>query len=135
MTNKCSQCGAPLNNGICDYCGNQTDKIIHEKVYSGKFEQYENEDKFQDFNNNQRNKQYTNEFGVSKKSRTVALLLCIFTGTLGIHKFYVGKIGMGLLYLCTGGLFGIGWFIDIIWIAIGKFKDKYGLPLTEWDGN
>lgn len=46
------------------------------------------------------------------KNKWVALLLCIFT-VCG-HKFYEGKIGMGILYLFTAGLFGIGWFIDII---------------------
>ena len=46
------------------------------------------------------------------KNKWVSLLLCIFT-VCG-HKFYEGKIGMGILYLLTGGLFGIGWIIDII---------------------
>lgn len=65
----------------------------------------------------------------SPKSKIVALILCIFFGGLGIHKFYVGKIGMGILYFFTAGLFGIGWIIDIIIIATGHFKDKNGLLL------
>ena len=67
----------------------------------------------------------------SDKSRTTALLLCIFLGTIGIHRFYVGKIGTGILYLLTGGLFGIGWIIDIIKIASGSFRDNVGAPLRK----
>lgn len=63
------------------------------------------------------------------KNRLVALLLCIFLGLGGVHRFYVGKVGTGILYLLTGGLFGIGWVIDIILIALGSFRDKYGYPL------
>ena len=43
----------------------------------------------------------------SPKSRLIALLLCIFVGGLGIHRFYVGKIGTGVLWLLTAGCFGI----------------------------
>ena len=66
---------------------------------------------------------------VSTKSKTVALLLAIFFGWIGAHKFYVGKIGMGILYLLTCGLFGIGTLVDIVQICLGKFTDKLGLPL------
>ena len=45
---------------------------------------------------------------------TVELCLCLLLGWVGAHKFYAGKMGMGILYLCTFGLLGIGWFIDII---------------------
>ena len=45
---------------------------------------------------------------------TVELCLCLFFGWAGAHKFYVGKTGMGILYLFTLGLFGIGWIIDTI---------------------
>ena len=62
----------------------------------------------------------------SDKSKTTALLLCIFLGGLGVHRFYVGKIGTGIVWLLTGGVLGIGWLIDIIMIAVGKFKDKQG---------
>ena len=65
----------------------------------------------------------------SNKSKGVALILCIFLGEFGIHYFYVGKIGMGILYLCTAGLCGIGWLIDIIRIATGSFKDSFGNTL------
>ena len=62
----------------------------------------------------------------SPKSRLITLLLCIFVGGAGIHRFYAGKIGTGILYLFTGGLFGIGWLIDLVKIATGKFTDKNG---------
>src|SRR5271166_2049850 len=46
---------------------------------------------------------------VSERSRLIALLLCLFLGYVGVHRFYVGKIGTGVLWLLTGGLFGIGY--------------------------
>lgn len=52
------------------------------------------------------------------KNKWVALLLCIFLGLLGGHKFYEGKAGMGILYIFTGGLFGIGLIIDFISILL-----------------
>ncbi len=64
--------------------------------------------------------------GVSSKSKITALLLCIFLGTLGVHRFYVGKVGTGIVWLLTLGIFGIGVLIDIIMLATGKFKDKQG---------
>lgn len=48
------------------------------------------------------------------KNKWVALCLCFFVGFFGAHKFYEGKIGMGILYIFTSALFGIGWFIDLI---------------------
>jgi RNA polymerase subunit RPABC4/transcription elongation factor Spt4 len=60
--------------------------------------------------------------GGRRKDKWVSLLLCIFT-VCG-HKFYEGKIGMGVLYLLTAGLFGIGWLIDII-ALLGKPNPYY----------
>lgn len=54
-------------------------------------------------------------------------LLCFFLGSLGVHRFYVGKVGTGLLMLFTLGGFGIWVFIDFIIIVIGNFRDKSGL--------
>jgi TM2 domain-containing membrane protein YozV len=60
------------------------------------------------------------------KSKTTALILCVLLGGIGVHRFYVGKIGTGIVWLLTAGVFGIGWLVDIIMIATGKFKDKQG---------
>lgn len=54
----------------------------------------------------------------------VAFLLCLLLGGLGAHKFYEGKGGMGILYLLTGGLFFVGWIIDLIAI-LGKPNPYY----------
>ena len=67
----------------------------------------------------------------SDKSKKTALLCCIFGGFLGIHQFYVGKIGKGILYLCTAGIFCMGWIVDIIKIATGGFLDNAGAPLRQ----
>lgn len=67
---------------------------------------------------------------MQNKSKLTALLLCIFFGGIGIHRFYTGKIGTGILWLLTGGCFGIGYVVDIIMIATEKFMDKDGRPLV-----
>ena len=56
----------------------------------------------------------------------VTLLLCLFVGFLGVHRFYVGKIGTGILHLLTLGCFGIWTLIDLIIIILGNFRDKEG---------
>ena len=68
---------------------------------------------------------------ISAKSKMVALILSIFFGGLGIHRFYVGKIGSGVLWFFTGGLFMIGWIYDIIKIATGTFRDGAELPIVK----
>ena len=63
---------------------------------------------------------------MSNKSWIATLLLCLFFGYLGIHRFYTKKIWTGILYLLTGGLFGIGWAVDFIIICVGGYADKQG---------
>lgn len=53
-------------------------------------------------------------------------IICFFFGVLGIHRFVVGKIGTGLLYLFTGGLFGIGALVDFVMLLLGTFTDSKG---------
>ena len=61
-----------------------------------------------------------------------ALLLCFFFGVLGVHRFYVGKIGTGILQLVTLGGLGIWVVIDFIMIIVGAFTDKQGKKITQW---
>lgn len=65
----------------------------------------------------------------SDKAMVPAALLCFFLGFLGLHRFYVGKIGTGILMIVTLGGFGIWTLIDLVMIIVGSFKDSAGLPL------
>ena len=69
---------------------------------------------------------------VSDRSRTVALLLLIFLGVFGAHRFYVGKIGSGILYIFTAAIFGFGWIYDFVTILLGSFRDSRGLRVENW---
>jgi TM2 domain-containing membrane protein YozV len=60
------------------------------------------------------------------KSFLIAVILWFFLGLLGFHRFYLGHIGIGILYLLTGGLCGIGWIIDGILFLTGGLKPKNG---------
>lgn len=66
------------------------------------------------------------------KSRTITFFLAFFLGGFGAHRFYVGKVGTGLVYLFTLGLFGFGALIDCILILCGGFKDKKGDLILTW---
>lgn len=69
----------------------------------------------------------------SPKSRLAAALLAFFLGGLGIHRFYVGKIGTGIAIILTiGGFFGIWPLIDLIMILVGSFKDKQERYVANW---
>jgi TM2 domain-containing membrane protein YozV len=68
-------------------------------------------------------KSSTNDGG---KSQLVALLLCIFIGVLGIHRFYLGYTGIGILMLLTAGVCGILALIDLIRIITGDLKPRNG---------
>ena len=65
----------------------------------------------------------------SDKKMVVAALLCFFLGWLGIHRFYVGKAGTGILMIFTLGGLGIWSLVDLIMIIVGSFKDKEGRNL------
>ncbi len=62
----------------------------------------------------------------SEKERLVALILCFFLGGLGVHRFYVGKVGSGIVQILTLGGLGIWVLIDLISIFCGAFEDNEG---------
>ena len=66
----------------------------------------------------------------SRKGKRTTLLLSFFVGSLGVDRFYLGYVGLGILKLLTLGLLGIWTLVDFILIAAGKMKDKAGLPLA-----
>lgn len=70
-----------------------------------------------------------NNYPKSDRSFMVTLLFCLLLGTFGVHRFYVGKIGTGLLMLITFGGFGIWWLIDLILIMCSRFRDKEGFVI------
>jgi TM2 domain-containing membrane protein YozV len=69
---------------------------------------------------------------VSPHSRLAALLLCLFLGALGVHRFYVGKTGTGVAMIFTLGGLGIWVMIDLIMIVVGSFTDSNGRFVLDW---
>lgn len=104
----CKHCGAqiPKDAILCTACGRQVEEI------SGQANQpnivINNSNENLNVNNN------APGFPARARNKWVALALCIFLGFFGAHKFYDGKAGMGILYIFTAGIFGIGIIVDII---------------------
>lgn len=110
----CSHCGEKINAKavICPHCGCQVEEIHTQREQAQQPQVVIN-----NTNTNTNTNQNTNTVqvvGGRMRNKWVAFALCFFLGGFGAHKFYEGKVGMGILYLCTVGLFGVGWFIDLI---------------------
>jgi TM2 domain-containing membrane protein YozV len=75
---------------------------------------------------NSNNPLVNNSDNPNDKNLLVAIILWALLGVLGIHRFYLGHIGIGVLYLLTGGLCGIGWIIDGIMFLTGSLQPKNG---------
>jgi TM2 domain-containing membrane protein YozV len=73
--------------------------------------------------------------GPSPKSRTVVTILAWFLGSLGVHRFYLGKVGTGIAMLFTVGGLGIWQLIDFIMAVAGKMKDKQGRVISNWSNS
>ena len=103
----CKHCGATIPDDavICTACGRQVSEL--------KSSNYSQPNIVINNSNNNVNANVVANGG-KMKSKWVALLLCIFLGGLGAHKFYEGKMGMGILYLFTCGLFYVGVIVDFI---------------------
>ena len=74
----------------------------------------------------QSNTQIAGQGGKAPQSRMLALLLCIFLGWFGAHRFYTGYPVLGLVYMFTLGLFGIGVVLDTLWLLFGSYKNAQG---------
>ena len=70
---------------------------------------------------------------VSEQSRGVALVLAIFGGWVGLHRFYTGRWKTGLAMAVTMGGMGIWWVYDLILIGAGEFRDANKLRLSSWE--
>ena len=112
-TKFCKHCGAKIPPGavICTACGRQVEEL--KKAAEAPQMVITNANTNVNTNNNTMGMPSTR-----KCNKWVAFCLCLFLGVVGGHKFYEGKIGMGILYLCTGGLCGIGALIDLIKILM-----------------
>src|SRR5207248_1594557 len=97
----CTQCGnsVKLGDKVCNKCGAVIEAQTHPSI----------------------NK--------STKSPAAALILCLLLGVIGVHRFYVGKIGTGVLMVLTLGGLGIWYLVDLIFIVTNNFEDKQGNTL------
>lgn len=141
----CSRCGNPLESGdaFCSKCGaqtygdaaGQTQTGAHTSSYTSRTAQHTQSphagqpNVVYNYNYNYNNNVNSGNTNVNMngkvKNKYVSLLLCLFLGVLGAHRFYEGKIATGILWACTGGLFGIGWFIDLLILI---FKPRWYNP-------
>ena len=128
-TKFCQFCGETIDADavICPKCGKQVAEIKTAQTNQTPQIVIHNDNASHNVNTNNNN---AGAPGYPHKSKMTALLLCLFLGWLGAHRFYVGKIGTGIIWLLTFGLFGVGTLIDFILIILGSFRDKYGMPLV-----
>lgn len=106
----CKHCGAKITADavMCVHCGRQVEELKQQSIMQPQI--VINNDNI----NTNTNAGINPVFDPKLKNKWVAFLLCLFLGWLGVHKFYEEKIGMGVLYLFTFGLFGIGVIVDLI---------------------
>lgn len=123
----CKYCGERIDAEcvICPKCGKQVEQMKVETpqvvINNTNNNSSDNHAVNANVNRNQNTNTNLNNGTVIRGklcNKWTAFLLCLFLGFLGAHKFYEGKPGMGVLYLLTAGLFGIGWIIDVIGILM-----------------
>lgn len=118
----CKFCGGkiPMDAVLCTHCGRQVEELKGNREEKPNIViNNSNMNSNVNTNNNTNNKTIGKE-----KNKWIALLLCLFLGWFGAHKFYEEKIGMGIVYLCTFGLFCIGPIIDFF-IILSKPTTYY----------
>ncbi len=135
----CAYCGKPFCKDCLVevkgrmYCKNDLGNVLDEAKQSSNAQPTINITNSNDSINTNTNANVNGGFyGAPRKSKTVALILCIlgFFGFGGLHRMYVGKVGSGVLHLLTYGLCAFGTIFDLISILSGGFRDSYGQPLV-----
>lgn len=118
-TKFCQHCGQIIAKDavICPQCGRQVEQLataqpVIPNIIINNTNTNTNTNNNRNVNSNVNGNIYIK--AANARSKWVALLLCFFLGFIGAHKFYEGKTVMGVLYLFTGGLLGIGVFIDFL---------------------
>jgi hypothetical protein len=111
---------------ICNYCGSDVSPGMNFCAVCGA--PLSSNGNYENTKNYNVNNFYT-DFSYPYRNRWIAFFLCLFLGCIGAHRFYVGKIGTGIVWLLTAGLFGIGALVDLILILVGSFRDQAGYPL------
>lgn len=126
----CAECLVEVNGRM--YCKGDVEKVINETRSSATHPQPQPQPFVQPINiyNDGMNANGMNNAFYPYRKRWVAALLCLLLGYLGVHRFYVGKIGTGLLWLFTFGFGGLGVLLDLIIIICGGFRDKQYMPLV-----
>lgn len=125
----CPGCGAPADNSPPDPQANTGDWNRQYQPSGGQPNYGYGQPNYSQPNYGQNRPYYG--AGPRPKERLVAIILCCvgFCGLSGLHRFYTGKIGTGVLWLLTGGCFLIGTIVDLIALLDGSFRDYYGNPL------
>ena len=135
MAGRCVICGAPLTGSVCSYCGTPAQNSRRTAEYSWNSESRAKsgygaqESRFDQRTRRTEPREASVKTVASTRNKWVAFVLCLTLGWLGIHRFYVGKIGTGILYWATKGFYGVGVVVDLILILTDRFEDAQGLPL------
>ena len=114
-TKFCKHCGQKINEAavVCPHCGCQVETLRQDTATAQPNIVINNSNANTNTNTNTNiNAGYV--IAGKPKNKWIAVLLCLFLGLWGGHKFYEGKVGMGILYIFTAGLFGIGLIVDLI---------------------
>lgn len=116
-TKFCKFCGEKILDHaiICVHCGSQVEELRRPQPQNNYIPQHQTPNQYYNVQNNYYGRK-------EPLDKWIAFILCFFLGYFGAHKFYEGKTAMGIIYICTMGLCGIGWIIDLIIILTKPTK-------------